>query len=130
MPDYSKAKIYTIRCRTDNTSVYVGSTVQSLACRFSDHKRRSDTSLYKHIKNKCNSDWSNWYIELYEEFPCENKEQLQKREGEVIRSIGTVNRYMLIGLSFKERVELFSNDKDKYLYYSSKSTELRKLDLI
>ena len=25
-------------------------------------------------------DWDNWYIELYENFPCNNKEELNKRE--------------------------------------------------
>jgi len=43
--------------------------------------------IYKTINNN----WDNWYIELYEEYPCENKEQLGKREGEVIRLIGTLN---------------------------------------
>ena len=36
-------------------------------------------------------DMNNWYIELYEEFPCENKNQLTQREGQVIREIGTLN---------------------------------------
>ena len=129
MPDYSKAKIYTISCKTDETSIYVGSTVQPLSYRFSGHKRSQDTSIYKHIKNKYNGDWSNWYIELYEEFPCENKEQLKRKEGEIIRLIGTINRYMLIGLTTEERREMFLNDKLIYLNYCSKSTELRKLDL-
>jgi hypothetical protein len=35
-----------------------------------------------------NEDWDNWYIELYEVCPCENREQLCKREGEIIRLIG------------------------------------------
>jgi hypothetical protein len=41
MPDYSKGKIYTIRCRTDDTKIYVGSTIQSLAVRFGGHKDNS-----------------------------------------------------------------------------------------
>jgi len=32
------------------------------------------------------------YIELIENFPCENKEQLNKREGEIIRSMDCVNK--------------------------------------
>ena len=28
----------------------------------------------------------------YENYPCENEEQLNKREGEIIREIGTVNK--------------------------------------
>jgi hypothetical protein len=26
-------------------------------------------------------DWDNWYIELFENFPCNSKEELNKREG-------------------------------------------------
>ncbi len=45
MPDYSKAKIYTIRNRTDNTLIYVGSTVEKLSARFSKHKTDSRISI-------------------------------------------------------------------------------------
>ena len=38
-----------------------------------------------------NNDWSNWYIELYENYPCNSKEELLKKEGEVIRLIGSLN---------------------------------------
>ena len=34
----------------------------------------------------------NFYIELYEDFPCQNRAQLGKREGEIIREIGTLNK--------------------------------------
>ena len=37
MPDYSKGKIYTIRCLNDS-NVYVGSTIQSLAVRMGGHR--------------------------------------------------------------------------------------------
>jgi hypothetical protein len=93
MPDYSKGKIYTIRNRNDDTKIYVGSTIQSLSVRFSGHKRSSKTEKcinYK-IYVEINNDWDNWYIELYENYPCNNKEELCKREGEIIRQIGTIN---------------------------------------
>jgi len=88
---YKRGKIYTIRCRDDDGLVYVGSTIQSLAKRIGGHRDKSiknpDIILYKYVNN----DWSNWYIELYEDYPCDNKEQLEKREGEVIRQIGNLN---------------------------------------
>ena len=37
-------------------------------------------------------DIDNFYIELLEECPCENIEQLRKREGHFIREIGTLNK--------------------------------------
>jgi len=91
MPNYQNGKIYTIRSRTDNSLIYVGSTTQTLAQRLGQHKSKSykdSRNLYKIINNE----WEKWYIELYEECPCENKEQLCKKEGEVIREIGTINK--------------------------------------
>ena len=36
--------------------------------------------------------WDDWYIELYEDFPCERRKQLLEREGEIIRKIGTLKQ--------------------------------------
>lgn len=93
MPNYSKRKIYTIRNKTDETLVYVGSTRQSLAVRMGGHrndskcKRRKACMFYSTVSG----DWKNWFIDLYEDFPCERLEQLKKREGEVQREIATLN---------------------------------------
>ena len=35
---------------------------------------------------------SDWYIELYESYPCNSIDELLKREGEIIRQIGTLNK--------------------------------------
>ena len=85
---YKRGKIYTIRCRYDDTLIYVGSTIDKLAKRFAGHRTNEKCSLYKCVEG----DWINWYIELYEDYPCDNKEQLERREGEVIREIATINK--------------------------------------
>ena len=88
---YKRGKIYTIRCRNDDCLVYVGSTIDKLSKRFGGHKKDSkkrELPLYKYVKD----DWENWYIELYEDYPCDNKHQLERREGEVIRDIGNLNK--------------------------------------
>ena len=93
MPDYSKGVIYTIRNKNDATKIYVGSTSQPLYKRFHQHKinckkeSNMNIKLYVEVAN----DWTNWYIELYENYSCNNKNELCKREGEVIREIGTLN---------------------------------------
>jgi hypothetical protein len=91
MPDYKNGKIYTIRCKIDASLIYVGSTTEKLSIRMAKHRYDSKKShtlpFYKQIK-----DWNDWYIELYEDFPCERKEQLEKREGEIIRDIGNLNK--------------------------------------
>ena len=50
-------------------------------------KKLQTLPFYKQIK-----DWNDWYIELYEDFSCERKEQLEKSVGEIIRLIGTLNK--------------------------------------
>jgi hypothetical protein len=90
---YSNAKIYTIKCKNDDKLIYVGSTIQPLSVRWGGHKavckmeKHKNRLIYKTINEK----WDDWEINLYEEYPCENKEQLKKREGEVIREIGSLN---------------------------------------
>jgi hypothetical protein len=44
---------------------------------------------------------TNWYIELYETFPCNNRGALLKREGEIIREIGSLNKN-IAGRSVKQ----------------------------
>ena len=73
MPDYQNGKIYTIRCRSDNTLIYVGSTTMTLSRRIAEHRIRSKTSNRK-LYSCVNGNWDDWYIELYEEFPCNNKQ--------------------------------------------------------
>ena len=43
----------------------------------------------------------NFYIELIEEFPCENKEQLTAKEGEYIRKMATLN-HRIQGRTYQE----------------------------
>ena len=56
-----------------------------------EHRYASYTNNIRKLYQSVNGNWDDWYIELYEENPCENKEQLNKREGEIIREIGTLN---------------------------------------
>jgi hypothetical protein len=57
------------------------------------------------------NDWNDWYIELYENYPCENKEQLNKREGEIIREIGTENKTV----TRRTHKEYYETNKGKLL---------------
>ena len=101
MPDYQNGKIYTIRCKSDNTLIYVGSTITTLSRRLAEHKSKSKKYNTRKIYQSINDNWDDWYIELYEVYPCENKEQLNKREGEITREIGTLN-YQIAGRSYEE----------------------------
>ena len=91
--NHKSRKIYTIRYKNDDNLIYVGSTVQPLYKRLTDHKIKTSNKkrngynmlLYQKMRE---TDFNDWYIELYEDFPKERKEQLSKREGEIIREIG------------------------------------------
>lgn len=118
---YKRGMIYTIRNYTDDTMIYVGSTINTLSKRFYNHKIDYKTgrslSLYLFIDN---DDWTDWYIELYEQYPCNNKKELERREGEVIREIGTINKN-IAGRTHKEWRENKKNEIDakKKKYYEN-----------
>ena len=124
MPDYTNGKIYTIRCKTDDTLLYVVSTIQTLSVRFGGHKKASrqincqNMLIYKTI----NHNWEDWYIELYEENSCENKEQLGKREGEVIRLIGTLNSR----IAGRTKKEYYEDNTNKILEQKKQYYEIHK----
>ena len=97
---YKNGKIYVVKCKNDDTLIYVGSTINKLNDRLTGHRSQKGCYLYKYV----NGDWDSWYIELYEEYPCNNKKELEKREGEVIRLFGTINKG-IAGRTYKEWVE-------------------------
>lgn len=115
---YKKGKIYTIRCRYDDTLIYVGSTIQTLCVRMAGHRRNKTCSLYQYV----NGDWDNWYIELYEEYPCNNKNILEKREGEVIRLIGSINKC----IAGRNKKEYYQDNKEKFAEQNKKYRENNK----
>ena len=102
MVNYQNGKIYTIRSRIDETLIYIGSTTRELSQRIAQHrndcKNGVSCSLYDYIVS---DDWSEWYIELYEKYPCNDRAELCKKEGEVIREIATINK-RIAGRTIKE----------------------------
>jgi hypothetical protein len=86
MPDYKNGKIYKL-WSPEGDDIYIGSTIQPLYARLSAHKRKMKYSS-KILFEK----YDDVRIELIECFPCDNKEQLNKKEGEYIRKLDCVNR--------------------------------------
>lgn len=117
MPDYSKSKLYFIRSHQTDL-VYVGSTTQKLMYRFQAHKRDYKLYLEGKLKRICTSSlivkYDDAYIELVKECPCDNKEQLHKFEGELIRNTECVNKY-ISGRNFKEWVEDNKEKRGEYM---------------
>lgn len=110
--DYKNGQIYTIRSH-QTPLFYIGSTCSPLAKRLNTHRRNYKcwiknnefgyTSSYEIIKYEDN------YIELLEDFPCENKKQLNKREGQNIRfyNDNCVNK----NIAGRTKEEYYQNNK-------------------
>jgi len=92
MPDYQKSKIYKLWSPSKNL-VYIGSTTQSISQRLAEH-----ISHKKRNTKDCNSylvlEYEDYKMELLEEYPCNNKQQLLKKEGEYIRNNECVNKHI------------------------------------
>ena len=101
---YAKSKIYTIRYYDEPEYLYIGATVQKLETRFKAHMNTARTEpgnnskFYQAIRKSENKHW--WYIELYENYPCKNKEQLDYREQQIIKNLKpSLNTYKRIGFN-------------------------------
>ena len=94
MPDYKNGKIYCIRSY-QTPDIYIGSTVQRLCKRIGSHREKYTKWLndkHRYTSSFELMKYDDCYIELIKDYPCENKEQLHKKEGEYIREMTCVNR--------------------------------------
>lgn len=122
--DYNNGKIYAIR--SNQTELfYIGSTCSNLSKRFYEHK--AHYKCYLEGKGLFYSSYDilkfdDAYIELLEEYPCENREQLNKREGEFIRDNNCSNK-RVSGRTLKE---YYDDNRDKMIEYSKEYYENNK----
>ena len=84
MPDYKNGKIYKL---TDNlNNVYIGSTTKELKERFLKHKRGGGYESSKDMN------LNRLKITLIEYYPCNNKNELHKRERFYIENTKCINK--------------------------------------
>lgn len=114
MPDYKLGKIYAIRSHLTD-EIYIGSTTQSLSQRFGGHKRRKDTTSVKLFA------LGDAYIELIENYPCANIEELKRREGQLQREYleKIVNRK----IEGRTKAEYDRDNKEKKAEYYQSNKE-------
>ena len=120
MKDYGKGKIYKIVCNKTNL-IYIGSTREpTLARRLAKHvssyksylktlERKKYMTSYKIIEN------NDYDIVLIEDFPCNTKDQLHRRERFYIESIKCVNK-IVPTRTHKE----YANEYQKSYYHNNK----------
>ena len=121
-PNYQNGKIYSIRSyQTDK--IYIGSTVNTLSRRMTGHRGH-----YKGYKNKKHNtfltsfdilEFDDAYIELLENCSCNSKEELLKREGELIRNIDCINKIV----PGRTRKEYYKDNIEQFKEYRESNRE-------
>jgi len=133
MVNYQLGKIYTIRSLT-SPEIYVGSTTAPLCKRMAQHRDKWKLNLVLGRNKEIVKNISDWFIELYENYPCNKLEELTRRESKIIRKIGTLNKN-IAGRTVKEyyidnadkikeqQKEYYIENADKIKEYYIKNTD-------
>ena len=116
MPDYQNGKIYRLICSETNKQ-YIGSTCAELKKRLSSHKIKYNSTISRDLINP--------RIELIEDYPCERKEDLFKRERYYIEKLRCINlNKPIVSEEEKREVRIIQNK----LWYQN-NTELHKQNM-
>ena len=88
MPNYQEGKIYKIY-NTINDDIYVGSTTRKLCERMGEHRSRVKyRDKHKPLSQSIlEHGVENFFIELIEKCPCNDKDELLRAEGKYIREL-------------------------------------------
>jgi len=112
MVNYSKSKIYEIRCNITNKIYYGSTTKKYLSSRLSEHRtqfkrwlkdNKSYCSSFEIIKN------GDYKIILVENFECKSKDELRAREQHYINNNDCINKR-----------KAFKTEKDKKDYIKAR----------
>jgi len=90
--NYANGKIYKIvpTCEFEEGDIYIGCTAGTLKSRLLGHKNPNQKCSSKILFEKYGIE--NCTIELIEAYPCGIREQLERREGEIQRSMKCINK--------------------------------------
>ena len=131
MSKYQAGKIY--KLISNNTDdIYIGSTIQKLCDRKAKHKY----DYKRYLRNECNYTkafeiikYDDCIIELILSYPCENRKELERKEGEFIKKTKCNNTY-IAGRTSKELNYYKYHNNEKYklniIRINKKSYEKRK----
>ena len=137
---YSSGKIYRI-WNLLNDKIYVGSTVQPLYKRMIGHRSDAGKDICKNVKlyeEMRTLGPEHFRIELIELYSCNTKDELTRREGEVIRELKPVLNMQIAGRTTKEwcvehkehleekRKEYFAKHKDHLIQRQKAYNEANK----
>jgi len=122
---YQRGQIYSIRS-PQTEMVYYGSTIQPLYKRFHSHNKDMKRGVY--ISSQEILKLGDAYIELVEDFPCNSKKELDRREGQIIRE----NKQHCINIQIAGRTQKEYNEanKDAISAQQKKYKEAHKEDIL
>jgi len=124
MPDYQKAKIYKLWSpQGTEEEVYFGSTTDELRKRKNQHKSKNHNCKSKILFEK----YDDVRIELVEEYPCNSKAELFKKEGEYIKNNKCLNRNVA-GRTHKEYCEDNKESIKEYLHHYQKEYQFKNYE--
>ena len=125
--DYQNVGIYKILNTVDD-DCYVGSTTQALSKRMAVHRKSMNSQINRdrllYIKMKILGA-DKFYIELVEEYPCDNVEQLKQREGHYIREMGTLNKLVAGRTREQWKTDNFEHRKDWQKKYDAEHKDAK-----
>jgi len=103
MCEYLNSKIYKIVCETTG-EVYIGSTKLSLEDRLKYHLNQNNQACSKQIIDR-----NKYYIEQLESYPCNSKQELERKEGEYQRAFECIN----INIAGRTKLEYYHDNKER-----------------
>ena len=126
---YQNGKIYCI-WSYETDEIYIGSTILSLDDRFKKHQNKYNLFLnnnFNFISSFEILKYKNAQIGIIEEYPCNTKLELHRREGELQKKIKCVNRH----IAGRSRKEFYKDNKDillekQKIYYENNKGVLTK----
>ena len=120
MPNYENGKIYKIHSFQID-KIYIGSTTQPLCKRFANHKFKFKKGGME-VTSKEILKYDDVMITLIESYPCNNKNELEKRERYHIENNNCVNKY----IPTRTGKEWYHDNKDKISQYYIDNKDKRK----
>jgi len=134
MPNYQNGKIYTIRSHLTD-EVYIGSTANCLSKKLNNHI--SDCKRWKAGKVPYKTsfkiiEFGDAYIELLELCPCASKNELNRKQGKLIRATENCVNRCIQGRTMKEYYQDHKhdlNEKHKQYYHLTRAATREKNQL-
>ena len=126
MVNYKNSIIYKLCCKNPEiTDIYIGSTT-NFTRRKHTHKSKCNNinsknynyNVYKFIRE--NGGWNNWDMVLIEEYSCNNKLELHKKERDILEQLGaTLNSRV----PNRNKKQYYENNKEQIKEKNKKHKE-------